>query len=120
MTSAHNAATQLALNESCRRHSDTDGNIEEVEEYGLTYDLDTSNGAITCDVAPPTVDGQRLRFCLQTGGNAATLDFIGALSGANHTAAFSTEGEWLIVESFDVGGTLTWKAIANEGIVFGT
>ena len=94
-----------------------DGNAIPVTQSGSC--MLTSAGAETRTLAIPTYEGQRVQLCctVYAGNIVVTVASAFHESGAT-TITFPDDGAACELVGVDIGGTLAWRIVANNGCTF--
>jgi hypothetical protein len=77
-----------------------------------------SGGVETRVLGVPPAVGLVLTLCLKTDGGTVTVtQTSGAFNQAGNTSApFADEGDIIQFVSVDIGGTLYWRIVVNDGV----
>ncbi len=78
-------------------------------------------GAETRTLAVPTFDSQQIRLNLKTDGGNCVVTVASAVNATgNNTLTFADEGDVIFLTAVDIGGTLAWRALGNDGVALST
>ncbi len=114
--SGHNTAYHMFQSPlSQAPHKATTGTLV-IDRYGCVIPVDTTAGAAALTLARPTKAGIIGTVVLAVDGGDLTLTVTGGYNAdADTSITYADAGDFVTYHSIDVGGTLYWRVLAQEG-----